>query len=112
MPDGAPIESATEHLNKLVAFQQSDDFGLLDTKEEMNIYTAYIRSVSRRVQQEMQQQQMMQAAQQMQQQLGGAGGQAVEGGVPTTVGEPEQQVATEGAEISPEAGVEPEGGLQ
>jgi len=112
VPDGAPLEDVNTHLQKLLAFQQSDDFGLLSTKIEMNIYSSYLRSVLRRVQQEAQQQQMMQAAQQMQQQLGGAGGQAVEGGVPTTVSEPEQQAATEGAEISPEAGVEPEGGLQ
>jgi hypothetical protein len=112
VPDGAPLEGASEHLKKLMAFQQSDDFGLLDTKEEVNIYTAYLRSVMRRAQEEMQQQQMVQAAQQMQQQLGGAGGQAVEGGVPTTVSAPEQQAPTEGAEISPEAGVGQEGGLQ
>ncbi|MAH45605.1 hypothetical protein CMI37_07235 [Candidatus Pacearchaeota archaeon] len=89
IPNGTPVEPIADHLRKLVEFQQSDDFGHVDTREELNIWRFYIASVQQRFQQEQRQQQLAAAAQQLQQGMaGGGGGDAGTGdagGVPTTL---------------------------
>ncbi len=77
MPVGLPMEQggAQEHLQKLEAYMQSDEFGHLSDNGVM-IFKEYYQQTQQRVQAEMQQQAMMQAVQQFaQQQQGGQGGQ-------------------------------------
>lgn len=68
LPDGIPEEPAQEHLEKLLQFQESDDFGLL-TEEQIPMFTIYLNDVMQRVQIEAQQAALAQAA-------GAAGGGA------------------------------------
>ncbi len=75
-PQGKPLEGAQSHLQKLIEFSQSDNFGHLDAVG-VNLFRQYLLSVKELMAQEQQKQQMMQAMQQfqmtVQQQLQGGG---------------------------------------
>lgn len=90
MPMGAPLEPVQEHLKKLLDFQQSENFGLLD-QAGVQLFSAYLRQVMVLAQQDVQQQQLLQAAAQFQGQGGGNGGGP--GGVLSRIGPPEQSTA-------------------
>jgi len=81
VPKGVPLEGALPHLQALIEFENSDDFGSLEP-EQLQIYAQYKQQVGQLVQREQQQQQMAQAAQQLQTQLGQQpGGNGAEGAV-------------------------------
>lgn len=61
MPFGEPLEGFEDHLNKLMEFQGSDNFGHLD-QAGVAIFQAYIADVARRAQQIAMQQQAIAAA--------------------------------------------------
>ncbi len=66
MPEGDPIERAEAHLQKLMDFMNSDEFGLL-RPEYVQIFKAYVGAVGQKGAAERQQQQLLAAAQQFQQ---------------------------------------------
>jgi len=78
MPEGVPMEAggAQEHLQKLQAFFQSDDFGRL-SDTTLQIFQEYMQQVIQRVQDQIKQQQLIEAAQQF-----GQGGTQNAGGRP------------------------------
>ena len=78
VPDGRPVEpgGAAEHLQKLVAFRASDNFGLLKP-ELVELFEAYLQQVVQRVMVEQQQAAAIQAAAQFQQQGQGQPGAPV-----------------------------------
>jgi hypothetical protein len=96
MPEGIPLESAAEHLKKLMEFESSDNFGYLTSPERVNLFRVYLPR------KEIMAQQLQQAAAQLQQSIAGGGGGP--GGVPTTVQEPEQTAPLNGGGTMPEAG--------
>ncbi len=61
VPQGAPLEPAQEHMQKLMAFFQSDAFGLLNA-HQLGIFKVYLDQVKQLVMMQFQQQQMMAAA--------------------------------------------------
>ncbi len=71
IPDGEPAEAggAMEHAQKLAAFTQDDNFGIL-TPEHVEIFKAYLQEVSEKAALQQEQQQMLEAARN----VGGAGG--------------------------------------
>ena len=74
-PEGRPLEPVDQHLQKLMDFQQSDDFGYVSGKEQ--VWATYIQKIQGLLQEQQQQQQMAQAAGQFQQGQGqGADGAA------------------------------------
>lgn len=68
MPQGSPAEGAAVHLQKLMEFTQSDEFGMMPTEHVVGVFRPYMEQVARQAQQEMQQQQLLAAAQQFGQQ--------------------------------------------
>ena len=62
-PDGLPLEpgGAVEHMQKLIQFAQSDNFGLL-TETGVQIFAQYLERMKQLIQREQQQQQLQQAA--------------------------------------------------
>ena len=67
MPDAVPIEGAEEHLQKLVEFSQTDDFGLFN-EHQVKMFGDYIARVRDFAIQQQQRAQLAQAAQALQQQ--------------------------------------------
>ncbi len=63
-PNGRPLEGAQAHLQKLIAFMQSDDFGYLD-QTGVQMFQEYAMSIRELALQEMQQQMLAQMAGQM-----------------------------------------------
>ncbi len=61
-PDGAPMEGPQPHLEKLMAFRESDEFGHL-SGDQADVFHGYIQQVQQMVQAEQQQMQLAQAAQ-------------------------------------------------
>ena len=100
IPDGSPLEGAQEHLQKLIKFQQSDNFGWLNTPDKVNMFAFYLKSVIAQIKQEMEQAQLAQAASQMQQFVG-MQGQGEQGGTPTTIQSPQPRGPTNGG-LAPE----------
>lgn len=91
-PDSAPLEPAAEHLQKLLRFSASPEFGLL-RGAGLELFQQYVLMVQARVQAEAQSQQVLQAAQTLSQGLRqGGGGDGGGGGVLSTIASPEQQV--------------------
>ncbi len=76
IPVGEPAEGALAHLQILVEFSESDQFGFVDTEEEMAIFKQYLAEVQQKA--EAEQQQLSQAAAQFGQQDQG------QPGAPTT----------------------------
>ena len=76
-PVGQPLEALEEHLQKMIEFEQSINFGLL-TPQTVPIYKAWKLKIQQMV---MKRQMMMQTAAQM----SGAGNMNPPGGVPTTM---------------------------
>lgn len=70
MPKGAPMEGTQEHLEKLQAFMQSDEFGYLG-QEHIPLFRAYLEQVAQQFAQEQAQQTLLKAASQLQQGQGG-----------------------------------------
>ena len=103
IPDGSPIEGVQEHLQKLIEFQQGDDFGRVDTPDKVNMFAFYLKNVMMQAQQEMQAQQLAAGAEQMQQFLGNQGQGQNGGGVPTTIQQPAPRGPSNGG-MMPEAG--------
>ena len=95
VPDGVPLEGAQAHLDKLLEFQQSDDFGHV-TSEQVPVFQHWLRQVAQATMMERQ----AQAASQFQQaliQAGGGGGGSPAGGAEAPepgsgVANPEQAV--------------------
>lgn len=83
-PQGIPMEPAAEHLQKLIAFTQSEDFGLMP-QVGVQLLTAWAEQVRARAIQEQQRQQLLAAAEQFGQQ----GQQGVGGRPPEQIGAPE-----------------------
>lgn len=77
MPHGQPLEPIEEHLNKLLEFQDSDNFGLL-TDMGVAAFSGYIQLVQMFMMMQQQQQAMVQAAGS----FPGGGGGAEGGGQP------------------------------
>ena len=46
MPGGTPMEGAQKHMDKLMQFMQSDQFGFLDTPGKVDLFRSYIKQVS------------------------------------------------------------------
>lgn len=91
LPDGQPLEaSAEEHIQKLIAFTQSNQFGLFD-QMRVKMLAAWIKKVQQSNMTLQQQQAVQMAAAQMQRSRQGGGG-----GVPTTLQAPQAG----GAEVS------------
>lgn len=63
-PMGRPLEGNMQHLQKLIAFAQTDEFGLLDPAS-VQIFAAYTTETRQKAIQEMQMMQMAQLAAQM-----------------------------------------------
>ncbi len=84
-PDGLPAEAggAIEHMEKLLAFQEADELGLLDANQ-LEIYKVYVGEIGQLAQQQAQQQQLAQAANAFSQ----GGGQGGQGGRPPTQAPP------------------------
>lgn len=61
IPEGRPAEDAQAHLQKIMDFAQSDQFGLL-SESQVHIFKGYIVYIRQQMEQAMRQQQMMQAA--------------------------------------------------
>ena len=61
-PHGEPMEGAQVHLQKLMEFQESDNFGMLDPST-VPTFAGYVKLVKQKVAMEMHQQMMMQNAQ-------------------------------------------------
>lgn len=61
LPGGFPFEGFVAHLDKLTAFAQSNEFGLL-TANQIQIFGQYYQQVASGAQQEMQQQQLLRSA--------------------------------------------------
>lgn len=74
VPEGGPLEPAPEHMQKLMEFMQSDDFGRFDSVQT-EMFRAWLMNVRRIVFEQQSQQQLMIAASQFgQPQNGGPGG--------------------------------------
>lgn len=76
IPEARPAEPAVEHMQKLMDFTGTDQFGFL-TPAKVEVFKGYLVQLRQRIQQEMQQQAMMAAASQFQGMAGG--GQGVPG---------------------------------
>lgn len=87
MPQGAPMEGAQAHLQKLLAFQQDDRFGLL-TAGSLALYKNYLQQVALLAQQQAQQQAILHAAQQFSQRAGQQQGQPGQSSVGPQMGQP------------------------
>ena len=81
MPQGGPLETPQEHLQKLVTFTQTDQFGFFNPTQ-VQILKAWIGKIQGVINQQMMQQQ---ALMDFQKQVGGPGGP---GGSPTTMAQP------------------------
>ena len=82
-PYGRPLEGTQPHMEKLMAFAQTDDIGNF-TEAQVKILALYMQQLMMKLQAEQQQAAMMQAAQQFQQAQQGSGGQPADpGGAPT-----------------------------
>jgi len=97
------MESIQEHAQKLIAFMQSEQFGML-SPQQVALFGEYLRRVMDAAQQAAQQQQMAQAAQGFQQQLGGGNG-----GQPGAPGNPAAGAAQANM-LSPASPLEAAGG--
>ena len=73
LPPGGPVEPAQEHMQKLMQFMQSDNFGFLDTQGQL-LFRQWLQLIQQQVRAEMQQAQQMQAAAQLSQSIGQGGG--------------------------------------
>ena len=80
MPRGRPQEGAQVHLQNLVAFMESDEFGFL-SENGVQIFGEYLQTVQGFMQEEAQQQQLLQAASQFQTGGGNPPGAPAEQGV-------------------------------
>ena len=80
MPVGTPLESAQEHLQKMLEFSKEPVFLQLDNVQKQ-FYRQWVQTIAAQVQAEQKQQQMMAAAQQFQQAQQNQNG----GGTPTTM---------------------------
>jgi len=49
LPEGLPMEGAQAHLDKLMTFMQSPQFGFLDHPDKVALFRTYLRKVSERV---------------------------------------------------------------
>ena len=78
IPDGVPAESAQEHFEKLVAFTESDDIGLLQ-QESVDILKAYMQEIQQRVAFDARQAAILEAARGFGQQGQQPGGRPPEG---------------------------------
>ena len=65
IPDGTPMEGAEAHLQRLIEFSQSDEFGLLDTQEKLQIFKGYVEDVREQMALEVRQARLAEAAGQM-----------------------------------------------
>ena len=101
LPQGVPMEGAEAHMKKLFAFVNSDQFGHLQP-QQVALFRAWLQQVGRSVQQA----QAVGAAREFQGQMQQQGGT---GGVPTTMQEPPQTAAAQGAPVSAATGLEPAG---
>ncbi|MCP4900111.1 MAG: hypothetical protein GY906_24335 [bacterium] len=72
IPDGIPLEGALQHLQKLIAYAQSDQFGLLSDPQRQ-IFGTYLMEIRQMAQAEQDQQRRLAAAQQFQQANGAQG---------------------------------------
>lgn len=95
MPTGVPLENPQEHLQKLMAFQASDEFGLL-TQPQMEIYQSYTQQLMQTIQEMAQQQMMLSAAAQTQ---SGMQGGAPPGGAQQTVAHPAEPTPVHNGEM-------------
>ena len=102
-----PMEPIQEHAQKLTAFMQGDEIGLL-TQQQVTVFGDYLRRVTEAAMQAMQQAQMAQMAQTFQQQLGGGNGQP--GAPPTNPMAGGDMMALSPASPA-EAGETPQGGM-
>lgn len=85
-PYGRPAEPTEEHLQKLIAFMQSDDFGYLESTG-VQLFQQYVEKTKQRFQQEQQLQLLAQSAQQFAGQQGVNG----QGAAPASLGTPKVQ---------------------
>jgi hypothetical protein len=51
MPQGPPLEGYEQHLQKLIEFQKTEEFGYLQTPEQLQLYRGYLEEVARAAQQ-------------------------------------------------------------
>jgi hypothetical protein len=92
IPQGSPAEGAQGHLQKLLEFTQSDEFGMMPTEYVGSVFKPYVERVAQMAQQEAMQAQLMQAAQQFGQRVqqpgksGPAAGPQAAGGMPMLQG--------------------------
>jgi hypothetical protein len=92
IPQGSPAEGAQAHLQKLLEFTQSDEFGMMPTEYVASVFKPYVERVAQMAQQEAMQAQLMQAAQQFGQRTqqpgksGPAAGPQAPGGMPMLQG--------------------------
>lgn len=83
-PSGVnPVEPIQEHAQKLMAFMQSEQFGMLDATQ-VGMFSEYLRQVSEEAARQQQQAQELMLAQQFQQQLGGNGQPGAPSGPPSS----------------------------
>ena len=64
IPQGTPTEGAEGHLQKLMEFSQSDEFGFMPEEYVQSILRPYMERIAQQAQMEAQQAQLLQAAQQ------------------------------------------------
>ena len=83
MPQGPPMEGAQEHMAKLNAFADSEQFGLFKFESQIEMFRTYRRSVAERIR-------MEKLAEASSQQLGAGnpGGGPPNGGMPPPAGNP------------------------
>ncbi len=104
-PDGLPLEDPQEHYQKLLAFQQSEQFGLLVTEQQKAAFQLWLIRILRYAREQAMKQQLMAAATQFQQAGQMPGAQPVAGGGgpqlgsqgPVGNGEAQQEQAMGGA---------------
>lgn len=83
LPQGPPLEGLEAHFAKIQAFMQTDQFGLLNTPEKLELFRVYVQNLHERSSRE-QTTRAANAFQQMMLQQGGGGA----GGIPTAGQEP------------------------
>ena len=64
VPQGAPAEGAEAHLQALLQFSQSDEFGFMPTQHVATVFKPYVERIAQAAQMEKQRAALMQAAQQ------------------------------------------------
>lgn len=92
IPQGAPAEGAQVHLQKMIEFSESDEFGFMPNEYVATVFKPYAERVAQMAQQEMMQQQLLAAAQQFGKQAqrpgmpGPQGQMPMQGGMPMVQG--------------------------